>query len=447
MATTPDTRHPSLEGLQNLTAKCPRCSLCKFPPLLTVRSKARSSVCPSYDEYGYHSHSGSGRVIVANALLDDRIEITEGTRDVIFQCTMCGACDVSCKFSTDIEISEAMFALRAESFRRRGPLEEHAHVLENIAEHGHPFEAELGSKGDWMQSVPGLRTGLSKRLLLVGPAYALRPERRGTLVNLVRLLNAAQVDFTALGEAEPDTGTMALHIGDVELFDRLARDLADTCNRAGVKEIICADPEDFATLRAHYGKVVDLAANVRHAVEVLDEAITKGSLRPRHEVRRRATYHDPCSLGRRSEEFKHWEGEVRKVMGQLQITDPPRQVNRGTFGVYDAPRRILAAIPGLELVEMHRIREYSYCCGGSGGVPQAYPEFARNAAAERLDEAGDSGADLVVSACPGCEHNLESVAGDRGLDVAGIYDVLAESVFGPGEPTTNRTTAATNRSR
>lgn len=445
MATTSDTRHPSLEGLQSLTAKCPRCSMCKFPPLLTVRSKARSSICPSYDEYRFHSHSGSGRVIVANALLEDRIEVTESTRDVVFQCTNCGGCDVSCKFSTDIEIAEAMLALRAESHRRLGPVPEHARVLANLEAHGHPFDAELGSKSDWLRSAPNIRTGLSKTLLLVGPAYALRPERRRTLINLVRLLGAAQVDFSVLGAEEPDTGTMALHIGDVELFDRLARELASTLDRGGVTEIVCADPEDFATLRAHYGKVVELGAKVRSAVEVLDEAVSKGRLKPRYSVRRRVTYHDPCSLGRRSEEYKPWDGEVRKIMGQLLITDPPREVNRGTDGVYDPPRRILSAIPGLDLVEMERIREYSYCCGGSGGVPQAYPDLARSAATERLDEAGDLGVDLVVSACPGCEQNLEGVAVDRGVEVAGIYDVLAESVLGPAAA--DATAAKNDRSR
>ena len=264
----------------------------------------------------------------------------------------------------------------------------------------------------------------------MGSSYAILPERRATLRNLVRLLCAADVDFTVLGDGEPDTGTMALHAGDRGLFDRLARDFIDACNRSGVKEVVCADPEDFATLRAHFGKVGALRATVRHAVEVLDEAVTAKKLRPRHKVRRRATYHDPCSLGRRSEQYQPWDGEVHKIMGQLLVTDPPRPVNRGAGGVYDPPRRILRAVPGLELVEMPRRREYAYCCGGSGGVPQAYPEFAANTAHERLDEAGDVGADLVVSACPGCEANLAGATAGRGVEVTGIYDVLAESVFG-----------------
>ncbi|MCC7077438.1 MAG: (Fe-S)-binding protein [Acidimicrobiia bacterium] len=430
MATRSETRHQSLDDLDHLAAKCPRCSLCKFPPLVAVRSHARSSICPSYDEYKYHSHSGSGRVIIANALHDGRIDVTEGTRDVIFQCTMCGGCDMSCKFSTDIEISEIMFALRAESHERCGPLPAHAQVLDNLRGHGHPFDATGGSKDDWLAEITGVRTGLSKRVLLVGSSYALLPDRRRTLLNLVRLLQVAGVEFTVLGADEPDTGTMALHIGDRDLFDTLARDFVGIFNTAGVEEIVCADPEDFATLRAHFGKVGDLHATVRHAVEVLDEAVAAGSLTLRHRVSHRATYHDPCSLGRRSEEYQAWDGETKKIMGQLIVTDPPRPVNRGTHGVYEPPRRLLQAVPGLELVEMPRRREYAYCCGGSGGVPQAYPEFASHTAHERLDEAGDVGAEIVVSACPGCERNLDGATDGRGVEVLGIYDVLAEAAFG-----------------
>lgn len=430
MATQSEPRHKSIAELQDLAAKCPRCSLCKFPPLVTVKSKQRSSICPSYDEYQFHSHSGSGRVIVANSLFEGRIDVTDATRDVVFQCTLCGGCDMACKFSSDIEINEIMLALRAESFERRGPLPAHERMLQNLRMHGHALEDDLGKKGDWLFEVPNARTGYSPRVLLVGASYALLPERRTTLLNLARLLSEAGVEYSALGDAEPDTGTLALQLGDLTLFDTLANGLIEAFNRAGVEEVICADPEDLATLRGHYGKVGTLKARVRHAVEVLDEAIAEKRLQPRRRVQRRVTYHDPCSLGRRSEEYQAWDGDVRKIMGQLLVYDPPRPVNRGANGVYDPPRRILAAIPGLELVEMPRKREYAYCCGGGGGVAAAYPEFASNTANERLDEAGDVGADLVVSACPGCEGNLDRAAVDRGVEVAGIYDVLAESVFG-----------------
>lgn len=423
------TGHRTLADWEFLAAKCPRCSLCKFPPLSAVESARRSGICPAIDHYGFHSHSGGGRVAMGLSLLHGRSTVTPEARDAIFQCTMCGACDVSCKYSSDIEVAEILSSLRAEAYEQTGPLPAHRRLLENIEDHGHPYDIEDGrTRADWLGEAPEARVvETADVLLLVGAPYALLPERRATLLALVRLLDAAGMDVAVLGAREPDCGTVALQLGARAMFDRLATDAIDLLNASRAREIVCADAEDYATIRGHWPKVGALRPRVRHAAEVLSDAVAGNRLRPVHRIERRLAYHDPCSLGRRSEPHVDWEGEVRKVMGQLLVYDPPRPVNRGADGCYEAPRKVLRSIPGLDLVEFPRRREYSYCCGGSGGVPEAFPELAASAASERLDEAADVDADLVVTACPGCEHNL---SGGTGPDVAGIYDVLAESVFG-----------------
>ena len=101
------------------------------------------------------------------------------------------------------------------------------------------------------------------------------------------------------------------------------------------------------------------------------------------------TYHDPCYLGRQSEPPLAWQGEERQTHGVMRYFTPPKPINYGVNGVFDAPRQVLRAIPGLQFVEMHRIREYAYCCGGGGGVPDAHPNVARSAAIQRVDEARD----------------------------------------------------------
>ena len=110
--------HKSIEDLRPINSKCVRCSLCKFPPLVTVESAQFSSACPSYHEYKIHSHSGGGRVVMALSLGEGRAEVSDEARDAFFQCTLCGACDIACKYSSDIEILDMLYALRAESFRR-----------------------------------------------------------------------------------------------------------------------------------------------------------------------------------------------------------------------------------------------------------------------------------------------------------------------------------------
>ncbi len=92
-----------------------------------------------------------------------------------------------------------------------------------------------------------------------------------------------------------------------------------------------------------------------------------------------------------------WDGVEKKIYGQAVVYDPPRPRYNGAQGVYEAPRDVLAAIPGLELVEMDRNREAAWCCGAGGACREAYPEFSAWAAGERLDEAAATGAEALVT--------------------------------------------------
>jgi len=422
--------HKSIEDLRPINSKCVRCSLCKFPPLVTVADARFSSACPSYLEYKLHSHSGGGRVVMALSLGEGRAGISDEARRAFFQCTLCGACDIACKYSSDIEILEMLYALRAESFRRVGPLPGHAWILERLDQVGHP-RPENGRKGDWLREM-GLEPGAQGRetLLFVGDRYALRPEQRGSLGNLVRLLEAGGVAFGALGDEEPSTARVALEIGDLVRFERFAKAAAEAVKRSGAKTVICADPHDLNAFRAHIPKVADLGA-VRfvHAVEILDELASAGKLRPRKPLRKRVAYHDPCTLGRLSEPFKPWRGELKKVKGQLVIYDPPRPVNRGTDGCYEPPRRLLRAIPGLEPVELHRRREAAFCCGGGEAVEAGgYGELVSKTAAHRIEEARAVGAELVATACPRCESNLGAASRGSPIPVRNVIDLFAESL-------------------
>ncbi|MFW9846750.1 MAG: (Fe-S)-binding protein, partial [Candidatus Thorarchaeota archaeon] len=115
--------------------------------------------------------------------------------------------------------------------------------------------------------------------------------------------------------------------------------------------------------------------------------------------KRRVTYHDPCHLGRE-------------------------------LGIYDAPREILEAIPGIELVEMESKREAALCCGSGGGVRSYDPDLAKRIGADRIRQALETGADVIATACPFCVNNLEAGASQEGssIGVADIVNLLAESL-------------------
>jgi Fe-S oxidoreductase len=154
--------------------------------------------------------------------------------------------------------------------------------------------------------------------------------------------------------------------------------------------VSCAD--GLSHLRLLYPKLdIKMNFEVLHLVEYVDRLSGEGKIKFTGEVPMKVTYHDPCHLGRYA-------------------------------GIYDAPRNLLSHIPGIELVEMERNREHSWCCGAGGGVKQAYPEFSLWTAEERIKEAKATGATALVTACPWCEKNFKEAIKEYGEDIE-VYDI------------------------
>jgi Fe-S oxidoreductase len=141
---------------------------------------------------------------------------------------------------------------------------------------------------------------------------------------------------------------------------------------------------------------------VLHMVEYLDRLIKNGKLKFTKELPMRVTYHDPCHLGR----------------------------HLGDDGIYEQPRNVLQAIPGIELVEMERNRENAWCCGAGAGVSQANPEMALWTANERLKEAKATGAAALATACPWCVRNFRDAVKEYGeeLDIFDISEIVVRAL-------------------
>jgi Fe-S oxidoreductase len=212
----------------------------------------------------------------------------------------------------------------------------------------------------------------------------------------------AGVDVGILGNGEGCCASPVLKVGMADLFGEIASRNIKTFNELGVKKVVTSCAGCYGIFQSQYPAIGKMDFEVMHSVQFFDQLIQGNKLKFTKDVPLKVTWHDPCHLGRGGEKQNLWEG-VRIKWG---LSDPPRQRNYGSNGVFDAPRNVLKALPGVELVEMERIREFSWCCGAGGGVRAAFPDFALETAQERIEEAKATGAEALVTSCPWCESNL-----------------------------------------
>jgi len=405
----------SLERLETLRGdmkKCVRCSLCKLVPMPTIQQTKFISACPPVDEYHFHAYSGGGMNVMALALLDGRISVDSDLAQIVSACTTCGMCDVSCKFIMAAERQEVIIALKehlVESGFVPASAKEKIPLLPHWAD------------GLGLKRLPESKSGV---LLFVGAGTRHDPQHASSARKLAELLQHARVDFGILDD-EPASGIEAYWRGQRQVFTEQAQAVVDALDRSEAKMIVTLCGEDLGMLRSKYPRYYRAPkAKVLHASEFLLLLIQKGKLRLTHPLTQRVTYHDPCYLGRQSEPPTEWNGEELQTHGVMRYFTPPRPIYYGVNGVFDAPRKILQAIPDLHFAEMHRIREYAYCCGGGGGVPDAYPNVARSAANQRVEEARDVEADVLVTACQHCRQNLTRWQENTSIPVMDLVDLI-----------------------
>ena len=242
---------------------------------------------------------------------------------------------------------------------------------------------------------------------------------------LVRLFKASGADIGYLCQEDNCCAGRAWQMGFEEKFAKNADANIRNIKASGAKLIITPCSDCYHALKRLYAQR-GLAVKVLHAVEYLDQLITEGKLVFRRPVEITVTYHDPCHLGRQGEPYKAWDGHEKKILNQIHTWEPKRPRYNGAHGIYDAPRRVIGAIPGVKLTEMERIREYSWCCGAGGGCSETSKDFSEWTASERMTEAQSTGASALVTACPWCESVLAAAAGENGekMQVLDIVDLV-----------------------
>jgi heterodisulfide reductase subunit D len=217
----------------------------------------------------------------------------------------------------------------------------------------------------------------------------------------VETFKKANIGFTIMKD-EWCCSSPLLRTGQWETSWVSARDVAqhnvNEAEKTGAETIVTTCSGCYRTWKKDYTQEYKdlLNANhnfeILHTTELLEQILKKGELQPKNNIKMRVTYHDPCHLGRH-------------------------------MGTYDPPRKLLQAIPDIELVEMPRTRENAWCCGSGGGVKSGYPEWAIEISNERVKEAEQLGVEAIVSACPFCERNLTDAINKYGSKLK-VYDVV-----------------------
>ncbi len=416
-----------LEALRDEMQKCFRCNLCKMVPLPVVKNPDFFDGCPACRELGFHSYSGSGKQIMALSLLEGRISVDRKLSEVTYSCTTCGSCDVSCKFIMDAERQQVNMALREHMVDEGVGLPVHRKTVDSLCEHGYPHGKPPHPPGRWAKEL-GLKVLPREKadvLLYAGCLQAGDEAAAETCRKLARLLLKAGLDVGILGDQEVSCGLPAYWTGYRQAFTHLAEKNLSLLDSLGVKIIVTVSGSCLGAFRSKYPEVAAAPeAEVLHATEILWRLICDKDLALVRRVPKKVTYHDPCYLGRQSEPPLDWQGEYKLTHGCMTYTDPPKIVNRGCNGVYDAPRNILKAIDNLDFVEMYRIREYSFCCGGGGGVPTAFPGLARAAGIHRIEEGRAVGAEYLVTACHQCRIQLEKAMISEEVEPMPVLDII-----------------------
>jgi len=408
-------------------ASCVRCSSCKWIPFNQMQSSRFAKNCPAIARFNFHGYSGSGRMNMALSLLSGRSELTETVTEVIYRCQMCGACDTHCKVYREvIEVAEALLEMRAHCVEQGQLIVEHMAMIDSLKRENNTLGEPRAERGIWAEDL-GLEdanAGNVEVLFHAGCRFSYDADLRDAVRSAVALMREAGVRVAIAGTDESCCGGRAYELGYQGEARNFADDVASGVKAVGARIMVTACADCFAAFNYLYPRMkMDLGIPVLHVSQLLEEFVRKGRLRLRQKQPLRVTYHDPCHLGRLGEPYLgDWPGDKRQRPAALR--------RAGKHGVYDAPRRLLEAIPGLELVEMERIRQYSWCCGAGGGVLEAYPDFAAWTAMERLEEARSTGAEALVTTCPWCERSFldvplaDSPSGTE-LKIYDLHELLA----------------------
>lgn len=324
----------------------------------------------------------------------------------LWLCTTCSDCLRVCP--KEVNMIDIMPAVREKAVMDGHAPQELLSAFENTARYGNPLGEPARKRAEWSKGagvpVPIMKDHKAPVDVLwfveCYPAY--HPRGQDASVALARILHSLGVDFGILGNEEKCSGDSQRMAGEAGLFEMLAEDNIKVLSKYEFKTLMVTDPHAFNAFRHEYPKFGGEWPTY-HYTQLLAGRI--GEMDFKTPIERRVTFHDPCYLGRHN-------------------------------GEYEAPRSLLGAIPGLELVEMGRCRENAYCCGGGGGGMWmdsfTSERLTMRLSERRVREAVEYGAEILAVTCPYEVSRFEDAVKSTGnagkLKVLDIAELLAHSM-------------------
>ena len=423
----------SLKDYRPMMERCSNCLGCKWIPFDKIKSQRFAENCPSSTYFNLHTYSARGKFQLAQTILDGDADYTEAVTEAVHSCTSCGACDVGCKLTRyNLEPLEHNIALKADAVEKGHQLAKQADMIENLKSEQTMLPGK--KKADRAAWYDGLQVKDATKeqvdvLFFPGCKYSYDPALSQKAREMVEMLQSAGVNVGILGKSDVCCAGRAQQMGFIPEFETRAKGNITLMKQTGAKVLVTPCSDCYGAFKRQYA-ALGLELNVMHMVEYIEKLIADKTLAFTKSVDLTVTYHDPCHLGRLGEPYVEWNGEEKKIRKQIHTWDPPRPRYNGIYGIYDAPRNILAAIPGVELVEMERIREYAWCCGAGGGCSETLPEYSAWTAGERILEANATGAQALVTACPWCESNFSGAVDENGnsIEVLDIFDLVRRAL-------------------
>ncbi len=322
--------------------------------------------------------------------------------EALWDCLTCGACVEECPVG--VEHIDSIVDMRRNLVMERAEMPETAmNALLSMEQRGHPWRGTTFTRTDWAEGLEVKTLAQfpeAEILFWVGCTAALEQRSQSVARAMAKILKRAGVEFAILGDDETCSGDPARRMGNEYLYQILAGQNIETFKRYDVKKIVTICPHCFNTIKNEYPHLGG-EFEVMHYSEFVAQLIEQGRIKPVVRLESAVAYHDSCYLGRHN-------------------------------GVYDAPRRIAQAIPGLRLVEMERRRERGFCCGAGGGHMWIEESRGRRVNHVRTEHFLDTEASTVAVSCPFCLQMFEEGIGSMELQgekrAKDLLEILDESL-------------------